>query len=44
MGIAPEEVTCKEGMQLIFKSSDGSPKCVWNYAAEKLVARGWATL
>jgi len=44
MGVLPEDVSCNEEMQLIFKSSDGSPKCVWNYAAEKLVARGWATL
>jgi hypothetical protein len=43
MGITAEEVTCNEGKELIFKSSDGSPKCVSMVAAEKLVARGWAT-
>jgi len=30
-------------MELIFKSTDGSPKCVSSTAAEKLVTRGWAT-
>lgn len=43
MGIMPQEVLCNEGMELIFKSSDGSPKCVSMVAAEKLVERGWAT-
>jgi len=42
-GISPQEIQCNEGKQLIFKSSDGSPKCVSSVAAEKLVARGWAT-
>ncbi len=43
MGILPQEVSCNEGKELIFKSSDGSPKCVSSIAAEKLVERGWAT-
>jgi hypothetical protein len=43
MGITAEEVTCNEGKELIFKSANGSPKCVSMVAAEKLVARGWAT-
>jgi len=43
MGITAEEVICNEGKELVFKSSDGSPKCVSSIAAEKLVARGWAT-
>jgi len=43
IGILPEEVLCNEGKELIFKSSDGSPKCVSMVAAEKLVGRGWAT-
>ena len=43
MGITPQEVLCNEGMELIFKSTDGSPVCVSMVAAEKLVARGWAT-
>jgi hypothetical protein len=43
MGVSSQEVLCNEGMELIFKSTDGSPKCVSSTAAEKLVARGWAT-
>ena len=43
IGITSEKVLCNEGKQLIFKSSDGSPKCVSMVAAEKLVERGWAT-
>ena len=43
MGILPEEVSCNDGKELIFKSSDGSPKCLSSVAAEKLVERGWAT-
>jgi hypothetical protein len=43
MGVSSQEILCNEGMELIFKSSDGSPKCVSSIAAEKLVTRGWAT-
>jgi len=43
MGLTVEEVLCNEGKELIFKSTDGSPKCVSMVAAEKLVERGWAT-
>jgi len=42
-GVLPEDVMCNEGKELIFKSSDGSPKCVSEVAAGKLVERGWAT-
>jgi len=42
-GIAPQEVLCNEGKQLIFKLTNGKPSCVSEVAAEKLVARGWAT-
>ena len=40
-GVLPENVTCKEGLQLIFKSKDNSPACVKPQTAEKLVERGW---
>jgi len=42
-GILPENVVCKEGLQLIFKSKDNSPACVKPQTAEKLVERGWGT-
>jgi len=42
-GIAASDVTCKEGLKLIFKVADGSAKCVRSMAASKLIAIGWAT-
>jgi len=42
-GIAASDVTCKEGLELIFKVADGSAKCVSSSAASKLIATGWAT-
>ena len=43
VGILPSEVQCKEGLELIFKSTDGSPACVKPKTAEKLIERGWAS-
>lgn len=42
-GVAASDVTCKEGLELIFKVSDGSAKCVSSSSASKLIAKGWAT-
>ena len=42
-GTAPENVTCTEGLELIFKPSNGNPACVKPSTAEKLVERGWET-
>lgn len=41
-GIAAKDVVCKEGLQLVIKSKDGSPACVKLTTAPKLVQRGWA--
>ena len=41
IGVLPNEVVCKESLELIFKSSDGSPACVTFSSATKLVERGW---
>jgi len=41
-GISVENIVCKEGLELIFKSSDNSPACVKPDTAEKLILRGWA--
>jgi hypothetical protein len=41
-GIDPYSVTCKEGFELVFKSTDNSPACVKPSTAEKLIQRGWA--
>jgi len=42
-GVLPDEIICKEGLQLIFKSRDNSPACVKPQTAEKLFERGWGT-
>ncbi len=39
-GIAPEDIVCKEGLELIFKH-DNSPACVKPATAERLIQRGW---
>jgi hypothetical protein len=41
-GKSPNEVICKEGLELIFKSSNGSPACVKSQTIEKLLLRNWA--
>ena len=41
-GILPNDVFCKEGLELIFKSKNNSPGCVKPTTAKKLIERGWA--
>jgi len=41
-GIDPYSVICKEGFELVHKSTDNSPACVKPSTAEKLIQRGWA--
>ena len=41
-GISPQDVTCKEGMTLVFKNSDDSSACVKPATVTKLVERDWA--
>jgi len=41
-GIEPENVTCTEGLELVFKSTNNSPACVKPQTVEKLIERGWA--
>jgi len=40
-GIKPKNILCKEGLELVFKSSDNSPVCVKPETAEKLMERGY---
>ncbi len=40
--IAPADVTCASGMELVMKKSDGSPACVFPDSIDKLVSIGWA--
>jgi len=41
-GISANNVTCKQGLELIFKSEDNSPACVKSSTAPKLTEQGWA--
>lgn len=41
-GITTNDVKCKEGLQLVIKSKDGTPACVKPDTATRLVERGWA--
>jgi len=40
-GVLPNEIICKEGLELIIKNN-GSPACVKSKTAEILIERGWA--
>ena len=40
-GITVNQIDCNEGLQLMFKASDGSPACVKESNMEKLIQRGW---
>jgi hypothetical protein len=41
-GISANNVTCNQGLELIFKSEDNSPACVKYNTAPKLTEQGWA--
>lgn len=41
-GIAVKDVTCKEGLQLVIKTEDGSPACVKPDTVSILYLRGWS--
>ena len=41
-GVSTKDVLCKEGLELIFKASDGSAACVMPSSVSKLIERGWA--
>ena len=43
-GVLPMNVICKEGMQLVFKSTNGNPACVTPKTVEKLAERNWLNL
>lgn len=42
LGIFPSNVSCIGELQLIFKITDQTPKCVKAQSTQKLVDRGWA--
>lgn len=41
-GIAANNVSCNDGLQLIFKAENGSPACVNHDTSKILIERGWA--
>jgi len=41
LGIAPLDVKCRTGFELLLKSTTGPPACVKPQSVEKLVERGW---
>src|SRR5574338_1339430 len=41
-GVAPEKVQCRDGMQLVFKSSNNMPACVKPTSVQRLMQIGWA--
>lgn len=41
-GIAPNNVSCNNGLQLILKAEDSSPACVKPDTSNILIERGWA--
>ncbi|GEM_PF-5005168 len=41
-GVAPKDVKCNEGFQLVIKAKDGSPACLKPDAADILLNHGWA--
>lgn len=43
-GTVLNDVVCKEGLELMKKSSDGSAACVKSTSVDKLVERGWGLL
>src|SRR5207249_7088648 len=43
-GIKIQDVKCEQGLQLVIKSENGFPACVYQKTIQKLVERGWATV
>ena len=42
LGIPIDEITCRQGLELVIKSSNWHPACVKSENVEKLVSLGWA--
>jgi hypothetical protein len=44
LGAALNDVVCKEGLQLMKKTSDGTAACVKPTSVDRLIQRGWGTV
>ena len=42
MGVSPNDVICKEGLELLIKKGDNMPACIKPESSERLLERGWA--
>jgi len=43
-GLSSNQVMCKEGLNLVFKATDGSPICVKASTVYKLIERSWISM
>jgi len=43
-GLSANQVICKEGLNLVFKATDGSPICVKASTVYKLIERSWISI
>ena len=43
-GISASQVMCKEGLNLVFKATDGSPICIKASTVYKLIETGWISM
>ena len=43
-GLFANQVVCKDGLNLVFKTSDGSPACVKPSTVYKLIETGWISM
>ena len=43
-GLSANQVMCKEGLNLVFKATDGSPICVKASTVYKLIERSWISM
>ena len=41
-GVAPADVTCRDGRELVLRQSSGMPVCLEPDSVERLIASGWA--
>ena len=42
LGIMPQNISCKDGFELVIKTSNKMPACAKTSSVQKLVERGWA--
>jgi len=44
LGLEPQEISCRDDLDLVIKSRDNSPACVLPSTVQKLLVRGWTVL